>query len=255
MIHASSTAQFAKRLVLCFLALLLISCGSSDKKVKVDTFHGRPNIPKTLPRTMLGDIPTGPFESQIISGILIMDSGCDYDTATAITYLTHLTTRYMTNTKSDDIPFHYFIDENGVIYSGRQEFTPAELHQNDPFLNRMGELDKTALFKARLGRRNNPLINLKGYVVICVLGDYEKKMITKEQEKSLFQLIASITYRNYMPLDQVKALSQVYPETHNPGFYLRNYVQPSTLQKNIPTPPTKHPFLISPSEIEKKKKP
>jgi hypothetical protein len=47
----------------------------------------------------------------------------------------------------------------------------------------------------------------------------------------------------------IKGLSDLYPEYNNPGFYLENYLQPHVLEKNLPEPPSKHRFLISPTEL------
>jgi hypothetical protein len=238
-------------LLILSLVTLFSACNTIDEKHGlVDMRNGRPKPPKLISRVILGSLPTGPFPSHELKGILIMDSGGDFDTDTAFTYLTYLSSRYVKKSGASDIPFHYFIDVNGKTYTGKQDITPAELHEGDPFLYRSGELSRQELLMARLSRNSQPKINLDGYVVICLLGDYDKQMVTKEQEKSLFQLCSYIAFEKIISMDNIKGLNDLYPEYGNPGFYLRNYLQPQVLAKNIPEPPQKHRFMLMPRELE-----
>lgn len=227
-------------------------CEVYDKEFgMVSMFGGQPRRPNMVPRSVLGPSPSGLFESHKINGVLIMDSGADFDTNSAFTYLTYLRSRYVTDAGKGDVPFHYFIDQAGTIYSGRQNIIPAELHKDDTFTYRSGELTKQELIMGRLKRRNTKTYNLKGYLVICLLGDYDKVMVNEKQEKALFQLCAYLLHECYIPLEHVKGLHELYPETRNPGFYLRNYLQDRVLEKNIPEPPLKHRFMIPPEEYYK----
>jgi hypothetical protein len=149
-------------LLLCVL-LTVSGCKSANEKHgMVDFFHGRPRMPKMLPRTVLGDLPTGPFESHQINGILVLDTGADFDTNSAFTYLTYLRSRYVSKSGPGDVPFHFFIDATGKIFKGRHEITPGEIHEDDPFLYRRADLDRQELLMKRINRKTAPRLDIKG---------------------------------------------------------------------------------------------
>lgn len=236
-----------KIVILILPILLFFSCASSeDKYGLVDLFHGKPKLPRMIPRQVLGDLPSGPFQSQQVKGVLVLDTGADFEEMTGLTYLVNLLRRYRTTAGFGDLPFHYFIEPDGKIFAGRQENVPAELHEGDPFTARSADVERKDLLLMRLNRRTKPLINLEGYITIVLLGDYDRTMVNEAQEKSMFQLIAYFCFDHYIPLESVKTLQDVYPETKNPGFYLRNYFQIDVLTKNIPPVPKQPGYLIVP---------
>ncbi len=208
----------------------------------VETVDGRPIMPKMIPRSILGEMPSGTFSSQKAEGILVMDTGADYDVETSLTYLTYLLERYQSRLKFGDVPFHFFIDPDGKVFVGRDIGIPAELHQGDPFTLRTSEADPQRLLQARLARKTNPALDLKGYITVVLLGDYDARVVSDGQEKSLMQLCAWLAFDNNIPLEKIRGLRDVYPETKNPGFYLTNYLQPRVLEQNIPKPPPPHYF-------------
>lgn len=226
------------------LALGLAACITQMTKMYglVETVDGRPVMPKMIPRSILGEMPSGTFSSQKAGGILVMDTGADYDVETALTYLTYLLERYQNHLKLGDVPFHFFIDPDGRILVGRDIGIPAELHQGDPFTLRSSEADPRTLLQARLARKTNPALDLKGYITVVLLGDYDLQVVSDSQEKSLMQLCAYLAFSNNIPREKIQGLRDVYPETKNPGFYLANYLQPRVLEQNIPKPPPPHYF-------------
>ncbi len=240
-------------LIQIFILLFMYSCASTDGKYGiVELFHGRPKPVRMIPRAVLGDTPTGPFSSHKVQGIIVMDSGSDYQGETSFTYVTNLLNRYVDSSHQGDLPFHFFIDTEGRVFSGRQIITPAELHKGDPFTFRPDEVTKKEYIYARVAAKREPLLDLNGYVVICMLGDYDKQILTKEQEKNLFQLIANIVEDHNVPYQNIKLLKDVYPETHNPGFYLENYLQLPVLEQNIPPAPGQHRFIKQATQNQEK---
>lgn len=210
-------------------------------------FHGKPMPARMIPRSVLGSSPSGPFDSHVLRGVLIMDSGADYQGQTGLTYLAELLERYNFD-KRGDLPVHYFIDTDGVTYSGRQYIAPALIYEGDAFTKRKSELpNREDLIRARMARHSAGHLDLDGYLVIMLLGDYDERLVSKEQEKALFQLIAHQLFQHQLPRESITLLSSLHPETNNPGFYLKNYLNWSTLEQNLPPPPAKHPFLIKPS--------
>jgi hypothetical protein len=229
--------------------LWLFSCASSeDKYGTVELFHGKPMMPRMIPRQVLGEMPSGSFPSHKVKGIMILDTGADYRGETSLTYMTHLLRRYRSQDGMGDIPFHYFIDLQGKIYIGRQVIIPAELHEDDPFLKRTDEVTEKDLLVYRLSRKTKPPINLDGYLTIALLGDYDKIMVNKDQEKALFQLVTFLCFQQYIPQDGITSLRALFPVSRNPGFYLNNYVNPSILEKNIPPIPRQPSYLRVPGK-------
>ncbi len=221
----------------------------NEKYGLVELFHDKPLLPRMIPRQVLGNMPSGPFGSHQVKGILIMDTGTDYDGQTSsLTYMVNLLRRYRTADGFGDIPFHYFIDTQGKIFTGRPEMIPAQLHEDDPFTLRSKDKTQKDILVTRLSRMTKPALNLSGYITIVLLGDYDQSMVTKEQEKSLFQLVSFICFDHYFSREDIIGLRTLYPDTENPGFYLNNYLSPSILEKNIPTPPRKPHYLRVPGK-------
>jgi len=237
------------RLILLFFLVIIPlgfgSCITSDGVYgTVPTLHGKPKQVRMIPRTVLGNPPSGPFSSHNITGILLMDTGCDYNGETALTYLTHLLERYLKEAGFGDIPFHYFIDGDGKIFAGRAEMIPAEIHEGDPFTLRKSETSAKDILMARLAQKRNPTLNLNGYLTIVFLGDYDTALVKEKQEQSFFHLSANLVYNHNIPLKNIRSLRSLYPSTKNPGFYLNNYLQSSILEKNIPPPPGQDRFML-----------
>jgi len=238
----------SKTLVLTFCAIswFFVSCESSDTRYgSVEMFHGRPMPKRMVPRSVLGPLPGGPFPSQKAGGILVMDTGSDYNDEVSLSYVQNLLERYVTKKRSGDIPFHFMIDKEGIVYAGREISIPAELHEGDPFLMRP-PMEKLQLMESRLTWLKNPVLNLNGYIAIAFLGDYDHQLVNKEQEKSFFQLCAYLTYTHNISLRRIVGLNQLYPEAKNPGFYLKTYMNYDVLVKEIPPPPMQHRFLVPP---------
>lgn len=231
------------------LFLGFFACSTAEKRFgMVELFHGKPIMPRMIPRQILGEIPSGAFPSHTVKSILIMDSGADYQGETSLTYLTNLLRRYRSQEGMGEIPFHFFIDQQGKIFMGRQDIIPAELHEGDPFLLRLENVSQKDLLVTRLSRKTKPILKLDSYITIVLLGDYDKTMVNKDQEKSLFQLISYLCFQQYIPLERITSLRAVYPESGNPGFFLNNYINQLTLEKNIPPIPRKPSFLRVPDK-------
>ena len=251
----SAVAWQSRLALLALLTFFWTSCestGVDGHYGMVELFHGKPKMMRMVPRHLLGPMPSGTMPSHTIQGIAVMDTGCDYKNMTSLTYLSNLVSYYVTNVNyQGDIPCHYFIDRDGKVFAGRNIISPGEVHEEDPFLLRCGETTEKEIVYARLGRKRSPVYNLRGYILICLLGDYDAEMVYKPQEKSLFQLCAYLAYQNNIPLEKITSLRALYPQTKNPGFYLNNYLQASILSRNIPPPPAQSRFMAPPSGVGK----
>ncbi len=227
--------------------MALLSCTTDGNEYFgiVETNEGKPLPPRTVPRNIIGPMPAGTLPSHKPTGIIVMDTGADYDGISPLTYLRNMLDSYHTSKNHQgDLPFHFFIDPTGSVYSGRNPIAPARLHYGDPFTMRYTDVDKKTALQARLAKHKYPRYDLEGYVVICILGDYDNQMFSEEQEKGLYQTIAYLVYQHNISLERIYGLKTLFPDTKNPGFYLHNYLQNSILQKNIPQPPGTHRFLV-----------
>lgn len=232
-------------------ALVLTACSNSPEYYGVtELFHGRPKPVPQVPRTIFGSMPSGPFDTQNPQRIVVMDSGADYNGETGFTYIQNLLERYVDADGSGDLPAHYFITPDGKVFTGRQHITPARIYKGDPFTLRSDDVTRKEMLMARLERKHGKRLNLKNFIVIMVLGDYDQMMVSEEQEKQLFQLLSYLTYELKIPREEIYALRDIYPSIKNPGFYLNNYLQASILEKNVPPPPTKHRFMLPPVASE-----
>lgn len=213
--------------------------------------NGRPIPPKQIPRMQLGNSPTGSFRSQgNPHTILVMDSGADFRDQSSLTYLMEMLEEYAPNNQGD-LPVHYFIDPEGVVYSARQPQIPAQLYPTDAFLSRTKTMpDLQDVLMARLAKRTQEPLDLDGYLIIMVLGDYDQQLVSEEQEQPLFQLIAYLAFQHEIRRTNIRTFRSVFPEYANPGFYLNNYFDPSTVERNIPQPPERPLRLNPPSSAE-----
>lgn len=224
-------------IVLALLATSACNTSNYEKYGVVETFHGRPVMPKTIPRQIIGPMPAGSFPSQEPKQIVVMDSGADLRNQTAMTYLQELLERYNSGGRGD-LPAHYFIDRQGTIFTGRPLHVPAKFFHGDPFTYRTSELqDERQFLQARLQRVNGEPIDLQGAIVIMVLGDFAETLVSEEQEQALFQTIAHLTFEQDIPRENVMLFSDRAPDSGNPGFYLKNYLNWNTVEKNLPPPP------------------
>lgn len=239
-------------LMLLSISILMWGCNTdgNDYFGIVEIYNGRPVPPRSIPRNVIGPMPAGTMPSHQVQGIAVMDTGADYDGISSLTYLTNLLDSYQTQDEDKgDLPCHFFVDLDGHVYSGRNIISPGEIHIGDPFLLRMDNVDKRTALTARLNRKTKPVYDIDGYILICVLGDYDNQLLTEEQEKGLYQTIAYLVYQHNIALERIYGLQKFIPESQNPGFYLQNYLQTTILTKNIPPPPGEHRFLIPEPEV------
>ena len=147
----------------CLSILCFISCSGEDKSYGiVEMFHEKPKPPRIVPRMIIGGKdPSGIFGTHKITGIIVMDSGADYDLQDSMIYLNYLDERYEDKNGLGDLPFHYYIDPVGIIYKGRADNNPAELYEKDPFVYRSIEIEKKDLLISRLEHKRTDVLPMK----------------------------------------------------------------------------------------------
>ncbi len=229
------------------LSFFIQACITSDEYYGVtELYHGRPKPVKMVPRSVLGPHPSGIIPHHTPHSIVVMDSGADYMDESAYSYLSNLQERYMGEGGKGDVPVHYFIDQDGRVYAGCNIISPARIYKRDAFTLRLTEVPRREALLARMKHHNGEPLDLDGYIVVMVLGDYDETLLKKNQEQQMFQLLSNLVYEHKIPREQIYGLRKIYPDIKNPGYYLNNYLQLSTLEKNIPPSPVKHRFMIPP---------
>lgn len=97
-----------------------------------------------------------------------------------------------------DIPYHFLIAPNGVIYEGRDPYTVGETAT---------EYDPT------------------GHLLITCLGNFEKQEVFPEQLKSLIRLIDFCSKKYAIPLETLSTHRDNSQQTTCPGKNLYQYFQ------------------------------
>ena len=104
-----------------------------------------------------------------------------------------------------DIPYHFMIDLRGHIYEARPINLPGDTNTSyDP----------------------------TGHALICVLGNYENQVISKQQLDAIMNLSVFLAKRFSVPADSIKGHKD-YAETLCPGKDLYRYLQDGTIQKAV----------------------
>lgn len=102
-----------------------------------------------------------------------------------------------TDKKWIDIPYHYMIDLDGVVYEGRH-------------IEYAGD--------------TNTMYDPAGHALICVLGNYEVQVPSERQLNSIVRLMAKIATTYHVPVDSIAGHRDVADSTVCPGAHLYAYL-------------------------------
>ncbi|MBI5474813.1 MAG: N-acetylmuramoyl-L-alanine amidase [Ignavibacteriae bacterium] len=104
-----------------------------------------------------------------------------------------------------DIPYHFIIDLKGNIYEARPINLPGDTNTSyDP----------------------------TGHALMCVLGNYENHIISKDQLNAIIGLTAFLAKRFSVPVDSIRGHKD-YAETLCPGKDLYRYLRDGTIVKAV----------------------
>ena len=141
---------------------------------------------------------TTPYR-QTIRYITVHHGGVFFDPATdPVEYLKHLQ-KFSTKDKGwMDIPYHYLIDPQGMIYAARPpEFAGDTNTEYDPH----------------------------GHVLICVIGNYEVQKVNRQQLTAMIDLILALMQKYTIPRERVATHRDYSKMTVCPGKNLYRYFQ------------------------------
>jgi hypothetical protein len=104
-----------------------------------------------------------------------------------------------------DIPYHFMIDLAGTIYEVRPINLPGDTNTN---------------------------YDVTGHALICVIGNYENQILSRQQLNSLVDCLVFLAKRFSVPADSIKGHKD-YTETLCPGRDLYRYLQDGSLVNSV----------------------
>ncbi len=136
------------------------------------------------------------YQTHSITKITIHHGGVDYpEDKNAIEYLSNLQSWSRREKRWPDIPYHYLITPDGIIYEGRADSLAGD---------------------------TNTTYNPSGHLLICALGNFDSVTISDTQYQRLIELTAYLTQKHRIDLDSIKTHKD-YAETDCPGKNLYPY--------------------------------
>jgi len=141
-----------------------------------------------------------------ISKITIHHGGVDYPSEKdPVEHVRRLQDWSRKEKKWIDIPYHFMIDPNGVIYEIRPINYPGATNTDyDP----------------------------SGHALICLMGNFENATVNQSQMKTIIELTAYLVERFNVPLYDIKGHKD-YTETLCPGKNLYQYLENGTIQARV----------------------
>ena len=194
------------RIAFCILLAslaLISSCSSSPERADLQY----PDDLGIVTHEQWGWKPIeGDHRTHQISRITIHHGGEDFPAdKDPIEYLRHLQEWSRSEKGWIDIPYHFMIDLTGTIYEARPMEYPGDTNT---------EYDPT------------------GHALICVMGNYENQILSRQQLSSVIRLSAYLADRYSVSPDSIKGHKD-YAETLCPGKDLYRYLQDGTIQKGV----------------------
>jgi hypothetical protein len=137
-------------------------------------------------------------EPHIIDRITLHHGGIEFPTdKDPIEYMKNLQLWSRSEKKWIDIPYHFLVDLNGIIYEGRSLKYPGDTNTNyDP----------------------------NGHLLICLMGNYEIQNVNSEQIESIVDLITFYCKNLNIKVDKIKGHKD-YTETACPGKDFYKYLE------------------------------
>ena len=181
-------------------ALSFIACTSSKKAIA-------DNAKVTIvPRSGWSAAEPKPYKQHVPVRITVHHEGTTLEaTADAARKIKAIQTWGMgPDRKWTDIPYHFLIAPNGIIYEGRNIFTVGETNtEYDP----------------------------SGHLLIICLGNLDQQQVPKEQVDALIKLIAHCANKYKLPLETLATHRDHSAQTTCPGKNLYAYFQDGTIKK------------------------
>ena len=178
---------------LLFGLLTLVGCSPSEKT----------DMLNIVSRSEWGSIPAEhDSQKHTIRFITIHHGGVFFtgDKSSA-QYLIDLQSWSRSEKKWIDIPYHFIMDLEGIIYEARPVEYPGDTNtEYDP----------------------------RGHLLICILGNYEEQELNQEQFDSLVNFLAHSSKKYDLTVDKIKSHKD-YTETACPGQNIYKFLEDGSL--------------------------
>lgn len=205
--RGSEVRPFVLSLTL-LIALLVVGCAKKSITHSTDVPPLRyPDDLKVVTRESWGwEEGSRTLPPHIINRITVHHGGEDFPPdKDPIVYLRHLQSWSRSEKQWIDIPYHFMIDLQGIIYEARPIDLPGD---------------------------TNTGYDTGGHALICVMGNYENQIVSAGQLNSLIGLTATLAKTFGVAVDSIRGHKD-YTETLCPGKDLYRYLQDGTLVQGV----------------------
>jgi hypothetical protein len=178
--------------------LLLVACSVQDNTA---------DVLKIVPREEWGSVSQmHDTPEHTISKITIHHGGVIYTgDKPADEYLRDLQSWSRSKKKWIDIPYHYLMDLEGIVYEGRAAQYPGDTNT---------DYDPT------------------GHLLICIIGNYEEQEFNQKQFNNLILFLTDFSKQYDVSIDSIKSHKD-YTETACPGQNIYKFLEDGSLIKAV----------------------
>ena len=198
------------KIITLLIIITFSGCATSPQK------SSSLNIPEELQIVTRADWGWKPLEKTIpeheINYITLHHGGVLFTKEKdPVEYIRHLQNWSRSERSWIDIPYHFMIDLDGIIYEARPLQYPGDTNT---------DYDPT------------------GHALICLMGNYEVQTVSEIQLKSIIDLSAWLAKKYFVPVERIKS-HKAYTETACPGADLYRYLENGyivrEIRKQLPT--------------------
>jgi len=197
-----------KMYLVIFSLLMLMAC-SSDLTKEIEILElDYPDTLGIIKRADWGWVPIDTtFNVHKIEKITIHHGGVEFkEDKDPVEYLRNLQSWSRSDKKWVDIPYHYMIDLDGVIYECRSINIPGDTNT---------EYDPAT------------------HALICVMGNYEIQTLSEEQLMSVIKICVYLVQKFKVPSTEIKGHKDYSAITVCPGEDLYKYLTDGTIVTQV----------------------
>lgn len=208
----SSTAEAVCRVwVIVVSVVFLLGCARTEKSPRVKDFEGSRNTvsqPTTLSKSLWkSDLPTGRFLTHTPSSVMVFDEKVvAQDQFSVLQHLKQSQIRAINENKWGDLPFHFYIDSQGLLYEGRPvDHQAPQLHKG---------------------------VDPQGQVYVAFINDFERFAPTPTEIDKLTHLLCWLCNKYSIAVEQIGVVRDEMPE-HTAGKRLQAYFDQGLIHERI----------------------
>lgn len=194
--------------ILIIVSSFIISCKHADQALEGFIEIEYPNELGVVKRADWGWVPIDTsYKTQEVNYITIHHGGVEFTRdKDPVKSIQNLQSWSRSEKKWIDIPYHYMIDLDGIIYEGRPINIPGDTNT---------EYDPT------------------NHALIEVMGNYEIQTLSEDQLKALIDLMKFLKIKYNVPLDNIKSHKDYSSMTVCPGKDIYKYFENGYIKKAL----------------------